>query len=165
MNKKGFTLIELLVVIAIIGILVGVVTIAINPAEILKKSRDAKRLNDVATVRKAVDLALADGGALAATATTLSSLSSSRLVDGTTGWVTVNVSKSLSTLPIDPRHADGTFIDAAGATVNAEYQYASNGTYYEIREHLESSANATFYTTDGGNDAGWYEVGTSLTVI
>ncbi len=168
MNKKGFTLVELLVVIAIIGVLVGVVAIAINPAEMLKKSRDAKRLSDIASVRKAIDLALANGGALNAalctTAAPCSSASGTRAVDGS-GWVSIDVSKYLATLPIDPRAADTTYTDAAGASVNAEYKYANDGTSYELEAHLESTSNAHYYTEDGGNATGWYELGTKLTIL
>jgi len=39
--QKGFTLIELLVVIAIIGILAGILFVAINPAEQTAKAKDA----------------------------------------------------------------------------------------------------------------------------
>lgn len=40
-NSKGFTLIELLVVIAIIGILAGILFVAINPAAQTNKANDA----------------------------------------------------------------------------------------------------------------------------
>lgn len=168
MNKRGFTLVELLVVIAILGVLVGVVAIAINPAEMLKKSRDSKRLSDIVTIRKAVDLALANGKTLTSTTCTAAapcnSTDGSRLVDGT-GWVNVVLSDYLSSLPIDPKAADGSFTDAAAATVTAEYQFANDGSTYELRGHLESTANASFYTTDGGDDTGWYEVGTKLSIL
>ncbi|MEK7611714.1 MAG: prepilin-type N-terminal cleavage/methylation domain-containing protein [Patescibacteria group bacterium] len=167
MNKRGFTLVELLVVIAILGVLVGVAYIAINPAEMMKKSRDSKRLSDLATIRKAVDLALANGRTLTAstcTATVPCSSTGTRGVDGT-GWVNVILSDYLSTLPIDPKAADSSFTDAAGASVTPEYQFANDGSTYELRGHLESTANASFYTTDGGDDAGWYEVGTKLSLL
>ena len=38
-NQRGFTLIELLVVIAIIGVLMGIVVVVLNPAQILIRSR------------------------------------------------------------------------------------------------------------------------------
>lgn len=55
-NKQGFTLIELLVVIAIIGILVGVVFVALDPATRFKQARDAVRQNDVQEILSAVKL-------------------------------------------------------------------------------------------------------------
>jgi len=52
--KKGFTLVELLVVIAIIGILSGVGLATFTSAQ--KKSRDARRKNDLATITKALEV-------------------------------------------------------------------------------------------------------------
>ena len=51
---KGFTLVELLIVIAIIGVLAGVVLIAINPVEQLAKTRDAGRISTVTQLGHAV---------------------------------------------------------------------------------------------------------------
>ena len=68
MNKKnlnkGFTLIELLVVVAIIAILALLILLALNPVEMQRRSRDSERLSDLGTLRKAIDLTLADGGTL-----------------------------------------------------------------------------------------------------
>lgn len=47
--KKGFTLVELLVVIAIIGVLTAVVTAQFSQAK--AKSRDAKRVSDIAQLQ------------------------------------------------------------------------------------------------------------------
>jgi prepilin-type N-terminal cleavage/methylation domain-containing protein len=59
-NKpKGFTLIELIVVIAIVAVLITIVVIAINPAELLARSRDTKRVADLDALRAALDLYLA----------------------------------------------------------------------------------------------------------
>jgi prepilin-type N-terminal cleavage/methylation domain-containing protein len=55
-SKKGFTLIELLVVIGILAILMTVTIIALNPAELLKQSRDASRVSDLAALRAALNL-------------------------------------------------------------------------------------------------------------
>jgi len=55
-SSRGFTLIELLVVIAIIAILAVVVVLTLNPAELLRQSRDANRLSDLATFNSAVNL-------------------------------------------------------------------------------------------------------------
>jgi prepilin-type N-terminal cleavage/methylation domain-containing protein len=60
MNKKthgrGFTLLELLIVIAIIAILSVILVLVLNPAETLKKSRDAQRISDLNTVKTALGL-------------------------------------------------------------------------------------------------------------
>jgi len=53
-KQSGFTLIELLVVIAIISALAVVVFAALNPAQRLKDSRDARRTSDVDTILTAV---------------------------------------------------------------------------------------------------------------
>ena len=68
MQKKGFTLIELLVVIAILAILSVVVILTINPAQMLKQARDSQRVSDMATMKSAISLYLADVSNLAATA-------------------------------------------------------------------------------------------------
>ncbi|MDP2932520.1 MAG: hypothetical protein Q8N81_00115, partial [bacterium] len=93
-----------------------------------------------------------------------SSATGTRAVDGS-GWVSIDVSKYLATLPIDPRAADATYTDAVGSLVTAEYRYANDGTSYELQTHLESTSNAHYFTEDGGNNAGSYEIGTKLTIL
>jgi len=61
-SHKGFTLIELLVVIAIIAILAVVVVLTLNPAELLRQSRDSNRLSDLATLTSAINLYNTDQG-------------------------------------------------------------------------------------------------------
>jgi prepilin-type N-terminal cleavage/methylation domain-containing protein len=53
-QNKGFTLLELLIVVAIIAILALIVIIVLDPAETLKKSRDAQRLADMTTLKTAI---------------------------------------------------------------------------------------------------------------
>jgi prepilin-type N-terminal cleavage/methylation domain-containing protein len=57
--QKGFTLIELLVVIAIIAILSVVVILTLNPAELLRQSRDSNRISDLSVTKSAIAFYLA----------------------------------------------------------------------------------------------------------
>lgn len=173
-TMKGFTLIELLVVIAILSILATLVVLAINPAEAQRKSRDATRLSDLATIRKAIDLSIAEGGVLPGTiAIPFSGTSAgSRDASSTSNYAGMDLSKYLSVLPIDPRQSatvvtnlsDGTTQIAAGGMV---YRFTSNGATYEINAYLESTANVAVAQNDGGTSATVYEVGTNpgLTLI
>jgi len=53
-EANGFTLIEILLVVAAIGILAGIVILAINPAKQLGQTRNAQRKSDVNTILNGV---------------------------------------------------------------------------------------------------------------
>lgn len=57
-RDAGFTLLELLIVISIIAILSVALVLVLNPAEALKKSRDAQRISDLSTMKTALGLYL-----------------------------------------------------------------------------------------------------------
>ncbi len=160
MKQKGFTLIELLVVIAIIAVLAGALLIAINPQSMIQKGRDSKRLQDIDTLVKAINLALADSELLLA-ATVAPGVSTGSLVVTGAGWVSytpivgkTGLGKFISTLPVDPLNT--------GANV---YTYSSDGVNFELNAVLEHADNAAKMQTDGGNSATVYEMGTSLTIL
>ena len=64
LNKKGFTLIELLVVIAIIGLLSTLAVVAFGNTRM--KARDAKRQSDLKVLQTAIEMYIADTGAVPA---------------------------------------------------------------------------------------------------
>jgi len=53
-DHAGFTLLEILLVVACIGILAGIVILALNPAKQLADTRNAQRRADVTTILNAV---------------------------------------------------------------------------------------------------------------
>lgn len=55
-RRDSFTLIELLIVIGIIAILGVIVVLTINPVELLRQARDAKRLSEISTLHRAINL-------------------------------------------------------------------------------------------------------------
>lgn len=57
-SQDGFTLLELLIVIAIIAILSIALVFMLNPAETLKKARDAQRISDLKSVKTALGIML-----------------------------------------------------------------------------------------------------------
>ena len=57
-NQRGFTLIELLVVISIIGLLATLAVTSLNNARV--KARDVRRLADIDSIKKALELKFSD---------------------------------------------------------------------------------------------------------
>lgn len=165
-GNGGFTLVELLVVVAIIAVLAGVVIVAINPAALLQKSRDATRLQDLENLHKALSLSLADGEiTLTATGTcgTCTSLSGTQAIDGSAGWVKFTIptgktglAKYIPALPADPTNTAPNVYTFGSTAVPAGY---------ELNTVLESPDNTSKMSTDGGNAAGVWEIGTSLTIL
>lgn len=184
---KGFTLIELLIVIAVLAVLSAAVVLVLNPAELLKQSRDSTRISDLAAINSALALWTADvaGGTWNAT-TTCSLAGATRpfggaacqiialtAVDGT-GWVNVNLGSitggsPLSRLPLDPLNS----LTACGGTnTGCFYAYRSSSTVgkYKIAANMESSkygggsADVEGATKDGGNIADWYEIGSDMSL-
>ncbi len=175
--KKGFTLVELLVVIGILAVLTAAVVVVLNPAELLKQSRDAQRFSDFSAIQSAISLYLSTaqspqfsdgstnksfsmvtpGNCFGMTAGVGCTVNGSTTIDGT-GWIAVNfneltlvnLSSPLSALPTDPIN-------------NASYHYAAafdaTNRYYQVDSVMESSKYATRMANDGGSSSTVYEVG------
>lgn len=145
---KGFTLVELLVVIAIIAILAGAMFLVINPAKLMAKTRDAKRIGEINELNKALAAALADSKAtlLGTVGTPVTGNSSGSNVATGGGWLSYtpgtngNLSDYIPVLPADPKNT-GVML----------YYFASDGVGWELNTVLESLDNAGKATGDGGN--------------
>jgi prepilin-type N-terminal cleavage/methylation domain-containing protein len=184
MNKTtlGFTLIELLVVIAIVAVLAVTVILTLNPAQLLRQARDSNRTQDLATLKSALSLYLADvatpvlGTSTNCYAHSSSSMATcatnSRFAAGTVilrtslaidsnGWIPVNFTtisagSPISALPQDPVNSTTYF-----------YAYRADNTNqtFEINADMESTkfangGSSDVESTDGGNSATLFEVGT-----
>lgn len=168
--EKGFTLIELLVVIAIIAVLAAVVLVLVNPLELMRRGRDATRLQDLDNISKAISVGLQDNvtsistflctspATAPCTATSNTGTSTDARKNDGTGWVKVNfaglVTVTVATLPLDPTN-DSTY----------HYTYYSDGSSYELDAVLESSQYNNKMQGDGGDNNNVYETGTALTLL
>jgi prepilin-type N-terminal cleavage/methylation domain-containing protein len=163
-SSYGFTLIELMVVIAVVAVLAGSLVMAINPQSIVQKSRDAKRMQDIDTLAKALSLALAEGEIqLSVNSSSCTSCKSNNgtLVTSGSGYVKfvipvdkTGLTKYLSTLPVDPLNT-GNYVYTFGSTLND----------FELNTVFEHADNLPRMTTDGGNGSAVYEVGTNLSIL
>lgn len=177
---KGFTLVELLVVIAIIAILAGALFLVINPAELMKKGRDSKRMSELNELNKAIAATLANSGTTTFALTNLAASTNSGTAGATaadgSGYVTYTpiatatapmLKTFMPALPRDPKNATEN-------TINYFYYYQSDGTLWEINAVLESLDNKKYAENDGGSlgtcttmpsNSCKFEVGTALTTF
>jgi len=180
--KKGFTLLELLIVIGILAILSTTMILVLNPAEILRKTRDSRRMTDLVTLRDAINYYLTDvtSPSIGATATSYNNVSISvsctsfagaatstaQTVDGT-GWIPINFTSMaggslIPSLPLDPNPT------AYNATTGRYYVYlvSANNTF-ELVANMESDyykngGTGDVESKDGGKISGLYEIGINL---
>jgi len=142
--KKGFTLIELLVVIFIIGLLASIVVVSVNTARM--KSRDARRIADMDSVRGALEMYADANSSYPSTGNGWGATS----VANPSSWIPTTgfVPQFLSFLPRDPRN-----------TGNYYYQYRSDGQNYKVMANtMEGSEGLARANSDGGTRPGAYEL-------
>ena len=175
-KSKGFTLIELLVVIAIIAILSVVVILTLNPAELLRQSRDSSRVSDMATLSSALGIYSEDvGGGMGSPNVVYVSIpdpsATSTAGDQCQGLGLISLPSLYSyhcAASSTYRNVDGTgWIPvnfksiSSGAPVGSlpidpfntsssrlYYTYTTDGTQYEVTSAMESSK----YKLGGSND-------------
>ncbi|MFH0840538.1 MAG: prepilin-type N-terminal cleavage/methylation domain-containing protein [bacterium] len=121
MNKKGFTLVEFLVVIFIIAILVAIALILVSGARI--SARDAERVTDIDTLRKALAVYDVKEGGYPSIITSGQSL-------------TAGSNTYLGLIPTNPTPQN----DGDCIAVNYNYTQDSSGTSYHIAYCLGSGA-------------------------
>ncbi len=187
--EKGFTLIELLIVIAILAVLAAGVILVLNPAELLKQSRDATRISDMAALNGAISVWVTDasgqGGWVAATNCTYGTLFpaagggsipcttvASATVDGS-GWAPLDFTKisggsPLSKLPMDPSNGS---TNCGGSLPGCFYGFRSTSTVgqYKLVANMESvkfsqGGSGDVESIDGGTLPDWYELGSALSL-
>ena len=171
---KGFTLIELLIVIAVIAVLSVVVILALNPAEILRQARDANRVNDLGTLKRAIAFYLADVrspklaegffgyggcymstigsnvtttarcGVFAGSYTNIGSVANSYIKIDGDGWLPINFTQISSRAPFGQLPIDPT------NNQNYYYAYAASSTrlQFEINAFMESAKYGASGTRD-----------------
>jgi general secretion pathway protein G len=99
-SERGFTLIELLVVIGLIGMLSGVVWAYVNQGR--GKGRDARRLMDLQTLTKALELSQNESKVYPGTAGTVYVSGTGACVSTHTQLNTVLTTAFISNIPKDP---------------------------------------------------------------
>lgn len=105
-KTQGFTLLEILLVVAAIGILAGIVILAINPNKQLGQTRNAQRQTDVTTILNAVYQYSLDNDGTLPTAITTSAQEICKTGGTCTGLADLGVlttnEEYLTAIPTDP---------------------------------------------------------------
>jgi prepilin-type N-terminal cleavage/methylation domain-containing protein len=186
-SKKSFTLIELLIVIAILALLMSIIIVTINPAELLKQTRDSKRISSLKTLNNALNIfqatrssasigtanvvyiSIPDSSSTCANlglptlpsgyAYACSTSANYRKTDGT-GWIPVDFDSLDIGSPISSLSIDPTNTTSTGLF----FSYVVGGSW-EFVGGMESSKYQTDSAqTDGGTSITSFEIGSALSL-
>lgn len=147
-RQRAFTIIELLVVMGIIGLLASVVVASIAPAR--EKARDARRLQDMNTIRSALELYYEANKQYPAFRARTGASSCG------TNWCALETALApfVTTLPRDPSGLQTTYLYYYDSNTNDGYQT------YGLMMRPENSMNVTKAGDDGGFYSNFQEIGT-----
>jgi prepilin-type N-terminal cleavage/methylation domain-containing protein len=158
-QAQGFTLIELLVVIAIIAILSVVVVLTMNPAEMLRQSRDSNRVSDLSTIRTAISLSLTNGNFNLASSYAACYLSTPTGIGTSTAkcgvFTSAGITSNASSSAVNYRK-----INATG-WIPIDFTQLAGGTPFGSLP-IDPTNNAGYYYAYAANTTGLYETGAFL---
>lgn len=136
--RPGFTLLEILLVVAAIGILAGIVIIAINPGKQLGDTRNAQRRVDVNTILNAVyQYSLDNNGSLP---TAITTTATGICLDTGTCTSLVELSGDLTPTYIVSMPVDPSVTATAGATTG--YTISKNATTGRVTVSAPNAENS-----------------------
>ena len=189
-STAGFTLIELLIVVGILATLSAVIIIVLNPSELFKQARDSKRLTEIATLKKALNVASLElpTSAQGSAQTIYISVPDAGLSENETsacpgmvppsgwqyhcvssanltrtdgsGWLPVNFASLSSESPVSALP-----IDPVNTTSSGMYYAYIPGGSYALSASLESLKYLQGVArNDGGSDPSRIEVGTDISL-
>jgi prepilin-type N-terminal cleavage/methylation domain-containing protein len=187
LDNKSFTLIELLIVIAILALLMSIIIITLNPSEILKQTRDTKRISNLKSINNALSIfqatrptastgtanivyiSVPDSSATCANlglpalpdgyTYACSTTANYRKTDGT-GWIPVNFDSLDIGSPISSLPIDPTNTTSTGLF----FSYVI-GSSWEFVGGMESSKYQTDAAqVDGGTSITSFEIGSALSL-
>lgn len=153
-KTRGFTLLEILLVVAAIGILAGIVIVALNPSKQLGDTRNAERRSDVTTITNAVyQYAIDNNGNLPSA---LDSVAGSSQVLGTAGSGLDSTCTATTTLAagvdftsdLVPTYIVGIPLDpTTGTAANTDYYINKNANGRITVGACDSEQSATIEVT------------------